>query len=109
MDEITVYIIGLVIGLGVSVGLAFIPANMARKKGYSYGGFWCLSFFLSFLIAIIIAACLTDKNAAVTAQGNNLRQADFTGYCTQCGCGLYDNDKFCPRCGAPSKQPDTGI
>jgi hypothetical protein len=47
--------------IGLDVGLAFIPANMAKKKGYSYGGFWCLSFFASFLIAIIVVACISDK------------------------------------------------
>ena len=35
-----------IISIGAAVGLAFIPANMAKKKGYSYGGFWVFGFFL---------------------------------------------------------------
>ena len=49
-----------------AVLLAFIPASMAKKKGYSYGGFWVFGFFL-WLPAIIVAACLNDK----TKQANS--------------------------------------
>ena len=44
----------------ILIGLAFIPANIAKKKGYSYGGFWVFGFFL-WLPAVIVAACLSDK------------------------------------------------
>ena len=53
-------IIIMVISLGAAVGLAFIPASMARKKGYSYGGFWAFGFFL-LIPAIIVAAVIEDK------------------------------------------------
>ncbi len=61
------YVIGvlifmLVIWLGATVGLSFIPASMAKRKGYSFAAFYCLSFFVWFLGAIIIAALITDKN-----------------------------------------------
>ena len=52
----------LVIWIGAAVGLSFIPANMAKKKGYSFGAFYCLSFFVSFVVTIIIAAVIKDKN-----------------------------------------------
>jgi hypothetical protein len=45
----------------ILVALAFIPANMAKKKGYSYGGFWVFGFFF-WLPAVIVAACLSDKS-----------------------------------------------
>ena len=48
------------IAIGAAVGLAFIPASIARKKGYSYGGFWALGFFF-FLIALIVVLCLDPK------------------------------------------------
>ena len=44
----------------VSVALAFIPATVARKKGYSQGLFWLFGFFL-FLPALIVACCIEDK------------------------------------------------
>lgn len=46
--------------LAISVALAFIPATIARKKGYSQGLFWLFGFFL-FLPAIIVACCIEDK------------------------------------------------
>lgn len=58
----TYMIIIVVISLGVAVGLAFIPAALARNKGYSYGAFWVFGFFL-FLPALITVLCLQDKNA----------------------------------------------
>lgn len=46
--------------LVISAALAFIPAYLARKKGYSQGLFWLFGFFL-FLPAIIVACCIEDK------------------------------------------------
>ncbi len=51
-----------IISLLANAGLAFIPANMAKKKGRSFAGYWCLSFFVSFLVGIIAAACLSNKS-----------------------------------------------
>ena len=58
--------------------LAFIPASMAKKKGYSYGGFWVFGFFL-WLPAIIVAACLSDK----TNQAINYAPPQPYGYSGQ--------------------------
>lgn len=44
------------------VGLAFIPAYIAKNKGYSLGLFWLFGFFL-FLPALIVSLCIEDKNA----------------------------------------------
>lgn len=55
-------IIIMLFALGTAIGLAFIPASMARNKGYSYGGFWAFGFFL-FIPAIIVAAVIEDKKA----------------------------------------------
>lgn len=51
--------------LAISVALAFIPATIARKKGYSQGLFWLFGFFL-FLPAIIVACCIEDKTKPKT-------------------------------------------
>ena len=55
--------------------LSFIPANMARNKGYRFGWFWALSAFLvSFLIGIAIVLCLkrrpVDKQKSGTVRTN---------------------------------------
>ncbi len=44
------------------IGLAFIPANIAKKKGSSFGGFYALGIFW-FLLSLILALCFKDKNA----------------------------------------------
>lgn len=101
----------LIADLIIQFGLAFIPANMAKKKGYSFGGFWCLSFFFFFLVSIVVAACLTDKNEFVRrdeigAYGNP-QDTNFELYCSHCGKGLFKEDQFCPKCG--SKQMSQSI
>lgn len=94
----------------IDAGLAFIPANIAKKKGYSFAGFWCMSFFLSFLIILIVAVCLSDKNLYVRREevgGYTPGYAPpcpmprvFDKYCSHCGKGLYTEDIFCAGCGA---------
>ncbi len=46
--------------LAISVALGFIPATIARKKGYSQGLFWLFGFFL-FVPALIVACCIEDR------------------------------------------------
>ncbi len=58
-DEI---LIGCIVSLGIAAGLACIPANIAKKKGYSYGLWWFYGWML-FIVAIIHAAVIPDKNA----------------------------------------------
>ncbi len=57
----TAFLIGTLIGLALCAGLAFIPANLARNKGYSYGLWWLFGFLL-FLVALIVILVLPDKN-----------------------------------------------
>lgn len=49
--------------LFVNVGLSFIPARIARKKGYSASWYWCISFFLTFVLGILFASALPSKSA----------------------------------------------
>ena len=59
LDYIMIFLL-LFFKLAISVALGFIPAYLARKKGYSYGLFWLFGFFL-FLPALIVACCIEDK------------------------------------------------
>ena len=60
---------GVMIGIGwpelfallVAIGLAFIPAFIAKKKGYSSVGFYFFGLFL-FIPALIVALVIRDKN-----------------------------------------------
>jgi hypothetical protein len=97
-------LIPILIILGLQVGLSFIGASMASKKGYSFGGFWCLGFFSSFLIGIIAAAIVPNLNRFVTKEEYYARppvmpQSMPTAKpCPNCGRGLND-ETFCPSCG----------
>lgn len=98
----------VILAIGAQVGLAFIPATMARNKGYSYGGFWVFGFF-ALIIAIIVAACLTDKNEyihrsqvgyAPPPPPPNYNTNNAAKFCASCGAGMKVDDQFCGKCGA---------
>ena len=56
----------LIIGLIVAAGLAFIPASIAKKKGYSFGLWWLYGWLL-FIVAIVHAAIIPNKNESQLA------------------------------------------
>jgi hypothetical protein len=103
----------IIVAVAANVGLAFIPAYLAKNKGYSFGAFWCIGFFASFVIGLIIAVCLPDKmQSGYAPYGQpyppygqpygqpNQQQGQYTSYCSKCGHGLVSGDPFCPGCGA---------
>jgi len=124
-------ILAILISLGAKIGLAFIPANIAKKKGYGFGGFFVLGLFF-FLIGLIVSLCLDDKNAqmyqmtnAIHSINNNptptqtssvgdelkkyndLRQQDAISqeeYESLKAKLLNNSEKVCPNCGATVKQ-----
>ncbi len=53
-------VIYYIITLLANVGLAFIPANIAKKKGYSFGLWWFYGFML-FIVAVIHVNLIKDK------------------------------------------------
>ena len=48
--------------LAVAAGLAFIPASIAKRKGYSFVLWWFYGWML-WIAAIIHVSCIPDKNA----------------------------------------------
>lgn len=61
-DYILTYSIVVLIA---AAGLALIPANIARQKGYSFGLWWFYGWML-FIVAIIHVGCIPDKNTQQT-------------------------------------------
>lgn len=51
-----------VLGIALWVILAFWPAVMARKKGYSFILFLLLALVVSWLLTLIVVLFLHDKN-----------------------------------------------
>lgn len=126
-------IVIIIVGIGINIGLSFIPANMAKKKGYSFAGFYCLSFFVSFVIAIIIAALIQDKRPPqpywppyppyppgqtgmpyapygqpympYVPYGQPYQQPPQpSSVCPGCGAMIAGSDPYCPKCGAKMKE-----
>ena len=61
-DIYSFYTISAIVSLIVAAGLAFIPANIAKNKGYSFGLWWFYGWML-FIVAIIHVSLIPDKNA----------------------------------------------
>ena len=51
----------IVLGIILWIALAFWPATLAKKKGYSFFLFLILSWFVSFIITLIVVLFLKDK------------------------------------------------
>lgn len=54
-----------IISLIIAAGLAFIPANIAKGKGYNFSLWWFYGWML-FIVAIIHVSCIPDKNIKQT-------------------------------------------
>lgn len=52
-----------VITLIIAAGLAFIPANIAKNKGHSFGLWWFYGWMI-FIVAVIHVQFISDKNAS---------------------------------------------
>lgn len=87
---------------GANLGLAFIGAAMAKKRGYSYGGFLCIGIFATFVVGIIAAACLKPK-AGSDYFGKPKAYVQPGIACKQCGALCAPNMVYCPKCGRKLK------
>ena len=101
---ITVVVILFVVLLGLAIGLAFIPASIAKKKGYSKGGFWTFGFF-AFLPALIVSLSIPPhpKKVVETIKGAipnvNINVNSNVKYCPSCGTACAAESAFCTSCG----------
>ena len=57
----------LILGLAVAAVLGLIPANIAKKKGHSFGLWWFYGWML-FIVAIIHVQFIEDYNQTNTMQ-----------------------------------------
>lgn len=55
-------VIMYIFSLIMAAGLAFIPATIAKNKGYNFGLWWLYGWML-FIVAIIHICLIPDKNA----------------------------------------------
>ena len=64
------YIWGI-IGIIAWIVIAFWPARWAQSKGYSFFLFLLLSWFISFILALLIIAFLKDKTATPQSRADD--------------------------------------
>lgn len=50
------------LSLAIAAGIGLIPANIAKKKGYSFGLWWFYGWMLG-IVAIIHVSLIEDKNS----------------------------------------------
>ena len=61
-----IYVLGVILW----VILAFWPAVIAKRKGYSFALFLIIALIISWLIALVIAILLKDKNETSSSRAN---------------------------------------
>ncbi len=59
-DYFWIYSLASFISLLIAAGLGFIPANIAKRKGYSFWLWWFYGWML-FIVAIIHVSLIPDK------------------------------------------------
>ena len=64
-----------IITLAVAAALGFIPANIAKKKGHSFGLWWFYGWML-FIVAIIHVQFIEDYNAPKKEMNNITPHSD---------------------------------
>ena len=94
----------LVVAIGIEILFACLTGAQARKKGYSYGAWWCLSFFLLSWIALVIICCMSSKSAPATSTYN---YSSFNNSTWKCQCGHVNEGTriTCLACGRSKNQP----
>ena len=98
-----VAVVVVIFSIGLNVLFACLTGNMAKKKGMSYGAWWCLSFFLLGFIALIIVACMSDKT-------NEQQITKASWVCPNCsaineGMPNANGSEFCPHFGTKRQEP----
>lgn len=87
-------IVGLIAGL-INLALCFAVAGFAKKRGYSYLGFFLLSFFFSVIIGFIVAL-LMPANAPKAEQTQY--QSGDRRKCPFCAEWVASEAKICKHC-----------
>ncbi len=62
----------IVLGIALWVILAFWPAVIARKKGYSFALFLITALFLSWIISLIVVLFLKDKTETAEQKADDI-------------------------------------
>ena len=94
-------VIWLLLLLAVNAGFSLIVGYIASQKGRSFGGFFVLSFFLSFLVGIL-AVIAIPRREIITPTSNSYfasTQEGEVAKCPFCSEWVKSEAKVCKHCG----------
>lgn len=98
------------LSLVVHIAIACWAGSIAKKKGRSYGGWWCLSFFLLGFIALLIVACLGPAVPQYVVQTYSAESSlDSKWVCAHCGKVNPNEFSACPKCGHERMEKETWL
>lgn len=103
MEIWIVFVVVFVVALGVQVGLSAIVASLAKKRGKSPVAYFWLSFFLTFLVGILVLLVQTSGSQNVRRQGPDSRLGILNGEqvlkCPKCAEWIKVEATVCKHCG----------
>lgn len=82
----------------VNLTLSFVVAYAAGQKGRSSAAFWFLSFFLSFVVAILVLIALPGQFSSATSETNG-GDALLNAQCPYCKEAIRSDAIVCKHCG----------
>jgi hypothetical protein len=97
------FVVVFVVALGVQAGLAAIVASLAKKRGKSPAAYFWLSFFLTFLVGILVLLVQTSGGQTVRKLGPDSRLGVLNGEqvlkCPKCAEWIKVEATVCKHCG----------
>lgn len=83
------YLLPFLVGLAISIALAFIPCNIASKKGYN-GLIFFVFAAVCFIPALVVSECIKDKYL----YEDNLRAELLINYHRLNKAGVISDEEF---------------
>jgi hypothetical protein len=108
MDLFFIYLLVVFV---VNALLSGLVAWVADQRGRSAGGFFALSFFLSFVIAMIVLIALPNLSGDSSSSSNVYGAADESRDCPYCAESIKPQAVKCRFCGSdvePIIEEDSG-
>lgn len=98
----------LFVAIAVNAGFSAIVAYVAKQKGRSSSGFFWLSFFLSFLVGILVVLAIPKREDQVVASNNSSFTISSSGEelvkCPFCAEWVKAEAKICKFCNSEIEQ-----
>jgi hypothetical protein len=94
------YLIYFLVIFFVNALLSGLVAWVADQRGRSAGGFFALSFFLSFIIAMIVLIALPNQSENPSSRSHSIGSTDESRDCPYCAERIKPQAVKCRFCGS---------